>query len=116
MANITDLRQVDRLTHTLVLPGDGEVVVHLCAPTVELVNELKEGSDALFAVLRGDEGSDAAKRAVYDFAARLINCNVDDFTTTAQELAVKYRLSLNALGVFFVDYVDFLDQIQNGKN
>ena len=99
---------------TLVLPG--ETVVHVCAPTVELVGELRRGRRKLDAVLRGDEGDDRAKKAVYELAAKLINCNDDDFETTAQELAVLHRVSLRALKVFFEDYAKFLKTLETEKN
>lgn len=116
MTKITDLRNVGRPTMTLVLYDGEDVTVHVCAPTVELIDELREGSEALFSVLNGDEGDNKAKRAVYELAANLINCNTDLFTTTADELATRYRLSLEALQVFYLDYVEFINEIQNEKN
>ena len=114
MANITDLRLADYPTMTMVLP-DG-TAVHVCAPTVELVDELRRSIRKLNAVLKGDEGDDRLKKAVYELAAKLINCNDDDFTVSAEELAVKHRTSLRALRVFFDDYVVFLKTIENAKN
>lgn len=116
MAKITDLRMVGRPTMTLVLPDDNGTTVHLCAPTVELVEELRGGSDVLFAALRGERGGAESKRAVYELAANLINCNTDLFETTTPELAKRYRVSVEHLQHFFVDYVSFLDEIQNAKN
>lgn len=116
MAKITDLRMIGRPTMTLVLPDDNGTTVHLCAPTVELVEELRGGSDVLFAVLRGENGDAETRRAVYELAANFINCNIDLFETTAQELAKRYCVSMEHLQHFFVDYVSFLDEIQNAKN
>ena len=111
-----DLRQVDQPSFTLILRDDDGTVVHLCAPTVDLVDELREGGDVLLAALQGAHGNDKQKRAVYDFAARIINCNTDNFKTTAEELAIRYRLSLSILNAFFDKYVDFINDIQNAKN
>lgn len=116
MAKLTDLRQVGRPTMTLVLPDEQGTTVHLCAPTVELVEELREGSATLFAALRGEKGDEHTRRAVYELAANFINCNIDLFTVTADELARKYKVSVEHLQYFFVDYVAFLDEIQNAKN
>lgn len=116
MAKITDLRMVGRPTMTLVLPDDNGTTVHLCAPTLDLVEELKSGSDTLFAVLRGEDGDAQTKRAVYGLATKFINCNTDLFETTAEELAKRYSVSMEHLQQFFIDYVDFLDEIQNAKN
>lgn len=114
MAHITDLRHIDRPTQTVVL--DDNTTVHVGPPTVDLVDELREGGQHLFAVLRGEEGSEVAKKAVYEFAAKVINCNDDMLTVTADDLSTKYGLSLKALGVFFNDYVAYLTEIQNEKN
>lgn len=116
MAKITDLRLIGRPTMTVIFPDDNGTTVHLCAPTVELVDELRDGSDVLFAVLRGQEGDAQAKRAVYELATKFINCNTDLFETTAAELVQRYSMSLEHLQHFFSDYVDFLNEIQNAKN
>ena len=114
MANITDLRLTDYPTMTIVLP-DG-TAVHVCAPTVELVDELRRGSRKLNAVLKGEEGDARTKKAVYELAAKLINCNEDDFTVTAESLAIQHRASLRALRIFFDDYVTFLRTLETEKN
>lgn len=116
MPKITDLRLAAQPTMTLVLPDEAGTTVHLCAPTLELVEELRGGSQALFAVLRGENGSAETSRAVYELAAKFINCNTDLFETTAEELAQRYSVSLEHLQKFFPDYVDFLDEIKNAKN
>ncbi|MBP3590271.1 MAG: hypothetical protein J6J61_06815 [Muribaculaceae bacterium] len=116
MAKITDLRQAGRPTMTLVLPDEQGTTIHLCAPTVELVEELREGSATLFAALRGEKGDAQTSRAVYELAANFINCNIDLFTTTAEELTRKYGVGLEHLQYFFIDYVNFLEEIQNAKN
>lgn len=114
MSQITDLRLTDYPTMTLVFPD--ETTVHVCAPTVELVGELRRSHRKLDAILRGDEGDDRAKKATYELAAKLINCNEDDFSTTAQELAILHRVSLRALKVFYDDYVKFINTLENEKN
>ncbi len=114
MDKVTDLRLADFPTLTTVLP-DG-TVVHVCAPTVELVNELRASSRKLTAILNGEEGDARTKKAVYELAAKLLNCNDDDFSVTAEDLAVTHRTSLRALKVFFDDYADFIRLIENEKN
>lgn len=114
MANITDLRLADFPTMTVVLP-DG-TAVHVCVPTVELVEELRRSSRKLNAILNGDEGDAPTKKAVYELAAKLLNCNEDDFTVTAEGLAIQHRASLKALRVFFDDYVKFINSIEKAKN
>lgn len=116
MARITDLRHINRATMTVALNDAEGTIVHVGTPTVALVDELRGGAEALFDVLEGRNGNAAAKKAVYDFAAKVINCNDDLFTVTGEELATTYGLSLTALGVFFNDYTEFLTSIQKEKN
>ena len=113
---ITDLRALNQPTMTLVLPDEEGTIVRLCAPTVELVEELRDGSHTLFAALRGENGDEATSRAVYELAAKFINCNIDSFKTTPEELVQRYSLSITHLQKFFPDYVDFLSEIKNAKN
>jgi hypothetical protein len=114
MSKITDLRAVSRPTMTTILP-DG-TVLHLCAPTVELVNEMKEGSAVLFANLRGENGETATREAVYDLTAKLINCNYDNFVTTPEALATTYGMDNKVLEAFYLDYVTFLQSLEKQKN
>lgn len=116
MAKITDLRALSAPSMTVVLPDDLGTTVHVTAPTLELVEYLRENAQGIFGVLRGEEGDERMKQGVYDFAAKLINCNLDGFNTSAHELATKYSMNMQHLQVFFTDYVDFVSEIQNAKN
>ena len=57
-----------------------------------------------------------AGAAVYELAAKLLNCNLDGVTTNAEELAVKYEMNMEDLTMFFTVYMDFLEEIKNAKN
>ena len=116
MNKLTDLRLADYPTMTVVLPDEAGTTVHVSAPTVDLCDELRANERKIYAVLRGKEGDARTSRAVYELAAQFLNCNDDNFTTTAQELATKYRLSLRVLDVFFRDYAEFLKSLEHEKN
>ena len=55
-------------------------------------------------------------KAVYALAAKLINCNLDFFKTTGEELATKYGVSQQDLILFYTIYLEFLEEIDNAKN
>ena len=114
MNHITDLRLADFPTMVLLLAGD--VVVHITAPTLDLVGELNRSKSALAAVLEGPVKAEQKQKAIYDLAAKLINCNEDDFHVTGQELAITYRWGARAVGKFFEDYQAFIASIENEKN
>ena len=113
MNHITDLRLADFPTMVLLLKGD--VVVHITAPEYDLIAELTRSKAALEAIQQGDK-TERIQKAVYDLAAKLINCNDSEFTTTGFELLTKYRWGARAVGKFFEDYRAFIESIENEKN
>lgn len=113
MNHITDLRLADFPTLVLLLEGD--VVVHITAPTLDMVAEVNRSRSTLEAILQGEK-AEQKQRAIYDLAAKLINCNEDDFSTTAFELLTRYRWGLRAVQKFFEDYQDFIESIEQAKN
>jgi hypothetical protein len=114
MAKILDFNLLQQPTQVLQMADDDKTVIHVSAPTVDLVDELKNNGAALEKALSSN--SPYTSRLVYGLAARLINCNLDGITVTAEELAVKYRMSLAALKLFFETYVEFLNEITDSKN
>lgn len=114
MNNITDLRFADFPVMTVLMADD--TVVHVSAPSVNLIDEIKASRRTLESVLNGEQGTNKLKRAIYDLAAKMINCNEDDFVTTGYELLTRYRWSLRAVDIFFTDYKAFIETLENEKN
>lgn len=113
MNHITDLRLADFPTLVLLLAGD--VVVHITAPTLDLVAEVDRSRITLESILSGAK-NEQKQKTIYDLAAQLINCNEDDFKTTGFELLTKYKWSLRAVHKFFEDYQAFIESIKQEKN
>lgn len=113
---ITDLRATVRPSMITIFPDEDATVLHVTPPTVDMVEELKEGKEALFEVLKGKPGNQKQKDAVYSLAAKFLSCNMDDIKITPDELLTKYNMSPEALKVWFADYVDFLSNLENLKN
>lgn len=114
MNHITDLRFADFPTMVLLLAGD--VVVHITAPSLDLIDEVNGSKRALDAILRSEKNDTQKQKAVYDLAAKLINCNDSDFQTTGFELLTKYRWGARAALKFFEDYQAFIKTLENEKN
>lgn len=114
MNHITDLRLADFPTMVLLL--DGDVVVHINAPTYDMTAELKRSEFALGSVLKSEQNDARKQKAIYDLAAKLINCNDDGFTTTGFELLTRYRWGARAVSKFFEDYKAFIESLENEKN
>ena len=114
MAKILDFNSIERPVLELVMRDDNHTHIKVSTPTQFLVEELSAMAPRLDAVLKnGDEGS---TEAVYELAAKLLNCNRSFITVTVEELRGKYRMDLESLVVFFGAYVDFLNEIANAKN
>ena len=114
MAKMLDFNSYRRPTLLLRMKDEQQTKLHVTTPTVELVEELKANLTELKLALTGNDTE--ASEAVYELAAKLLNCNLDGVTTSAEELAVKYRMSLAALKLFFETYVEFLNEITDSKN
>lgn len=114
MAKILDFNLLQQPTQVLRMADDEKTVIHVSAPTVNMVDELKNNGAMLEAALKSNDPN--TTQAVYNLAARLISCNLDGIVVTPEELAVKYRMSLVALKMFFETYVEFLSEITNSKN
>ena len=114
MAKMLDFNSYRRPTLILSMKDDKCTKIHVTTPTVELVEELRANLPELQAALNGHDTT--ASRAVYDLAAKLINCNLDGVETTAEELATTYEMNLEDLTMFYTAYMDFLGEIKNAKN
>ena len=114
MAKTLDFNTLQRPTLLLTMLDDDKTQIKVSTPTEALVTELAEAAPALESL--AETGGKDAIEAIYDLAARLISCNRDHLTVTADDLRTKYRLDLESLIVFFDVYVDFINEITNAKN
>ena len=113
MARVLDLNSVQESLLDLTLRDAAHTVVHLDIPSEALINELENMGPELKKMETGDE---SAVRMIYDLAARLINCNLDNFQTTGEDLRNKYGLHLVAALTFFSGYMDAVDDLVKRKN
>lgn len=114
MAKMLDFNSYRRPTLLLRMKDEQQTKLHVTTPTLELVEELKANLTELKLALTGNDTEAGA--AVYELAAKLLNCNLDGVTTNAEELAVKYEMNLEDLTMFFTVYMDFLEEVKSAKN
>lgn len=114
MAKMLDFNSYRRPTLLLRMKDELQTKLHVTTPTVELVEELKANLSELKTVLTGNDAE--ASAAVYELAAKLMNCNLDGVTITAEELAIKYEMNLEDMTMFFTVYMEFLEEIKSAKN
>ena len=96
----------------LELP-DG-TMINLCPPTVDLQDEVRANLSQLHKLLQG--GEEEIKSALYDLAARLMNCNRNLMTFTGQQLKQQYKMDVADLVVFYSSYADYIKEIESAKN
>lgn len=114
MAKTLDFNKIKRPTLQLVMPDEERTVINVSTPTEGLIEELGETLPELEAVLAS--GDKSMVRAVYELAAKLINCNRSFINVTPEDLRDKYRFDLGALIIFFGAYTDFIEEINHAKN
>ena len=109
-----DFNAIEQPTWPVTLKDPDRTVVHLTAPTVDLVDRLVATAPELQAVAERKDGRTI--REVYALIADVLNCNDDGFTFTAEELRDKYRLTLLDVFRFTAGYMDFVKEMQDAKN
>lgn len=114
MPNILDFNSYRRPELILVMKDDKGTTLHVTTPTQQLVEEFSANMAELQKALTGKD--ETASRMVYILAAKLINCNLDGVTTTADELAKKYGLNLEDMAHFWSAYMNFIEEIKKAKN
>lgn len=115
MANkVLNFNQIQAPTLELTMMDEAQTVIKVTTPTIGLLNELEAVQPEFEKVARS--GNKEAVTAIYDLAAKLMNCNRSFITVTGEELREKYKIGLDFLQVFFSVYMDFVTEIYNTKN
>lgn len=96
------------------LPDKNKTVVHVTPPTLKLIEEVTERMPDLLDL--HTKGAPELVRASFDLAARMMSCNLDGMTFTAEDLRDAYELTRYDVIGFFKLYVDFLTEIKDAKN
>ena len=113
MSRTLDFNEVQSSFFDITLRDPDRTVVHLDIPTEETINALENMQGELERMKTGDK---AAVAAIYDLAARLINCNFDYFTVTGEELQKKYGMNMVLTLKFFSTYMSYIEELTEQKN
>ena len=89
-------------------------VLHVVPPTVDLQEELRARAGELNTLLTGTDPE--MRDGMFDLAARLMSCNRNMMTITPEMLRTTFELDEEDLVVFFNDFVDFVQRLENAKN
>lgn len=113
MPRVLDFNELQSSILDITLKDEARTVVHLDLPNEALINELRNMDSEIENM---KTGTPAAVKEIYDLAARLINCNLDYFTTTGEELLLKYGMNLVLILQFYSTYMDCITELSNSKN
>lgn len=113
MARVLDFNDLQNSILDITLRDEARTVVHLDLPNEALINELENMDQEIENMKTGNQ---AAVKGIYDLAARLINCNLDYFKTTGDELLRKYNMNLVLMLQFFSKYMECVEELKNQKN
>ena len=114
MAKVLDFNTIERPVLELVMQDDERTHIKVSTPTESLVEELAALAPKMEKVLQSKDADSIA--AIYDLAARLINCNRSFVKVTAEDLRGKFRMNLESMVIFFGAYVEFINEVTNAKN
>jgi hypothetical protein len=124
MAMILDLNNFALPTMELTFAGAERTTLHVTAPTEALIDEMKSWSKTdLGKLSKGDQES---VNLSYDLTARLLSCNLEGVTLTADDLRAKIaetdvckKHHVDPLWVLIQivkTYMEFIREIENEKN
>lgn len=109
-----DFNAIQKPTWPIKLKDDAQTVVHLSPITVDLVDKLTAAAPELRSVAASKDSRSIS--AVYDLVAEIMSANEEGVAFAADELIVKYRMTLLDVFKFVAGYMEFIKEIQGAKN
>lgn len=113
MGAVLDFNRLLQPVLTVTLSDPEKTTLHVNSPSLELVREIQLNFSELVRILSTETGEEL--EAAYDLAAKVMSCNREKRIVTHEELK-KCGVDTQALTAFFVQYVDFLEELKNAKN
>lgn len=114
MAKILDLNALDQPILEVKLKDNERTIFRLTTPTTKLVEEFIAAKTEIGAIVKTKDAEKIKK--LYELTAKVISCNADYITVTAEELRDKYRVEFGDLVVIFAAYLDFIKEFNSAKN
>lgn len=115
MAKGLNFRSFAQPTLPISMNDVEETLFTITTPTVGLVEELEANRDTILAAFGGQNGRRRLDE-LWSFAAKLISCNREGQTVTADELKGRYGMNYDMLFAFYTAYMEFLAEIEQAKN
>lgn len=117
MAKVFDFNALTQETLETKLGGPDNIVLHVTTPPERLIEQMAASQGEIDKLMHSDgAGIGEKSRVSYELAAKLISCNTEGVTVTAEELRDKYKIFPAALAVYLAAYMDFINDFHNAKN
>lgn len=114
MPKVLDLNNLKIPTLELIFTDEARTTIHVTAPTESLINEMESWvQTGLEPLASGDR---ASVDLAYDLTARLLSCNKESLTITAEDLRGNYGVDIWTLVAILNAYTEFISEIKNEKN
>lgn len=114
MAKSLNFRNFAQPTLPITMNDAEGTIITCVAPTVELVERLEANQDEIIAILK--RGDRETVGELWKLTADLISCNREHINVTVNDLKGKYQVNYEMLLLFFVSYIEFLEEIKSAKN
>lgn len=108
-----DFNAITQQTLETKLPG---IVLHVTTPPERLIEQLAASQEEMGGLWAAEGNTVKKSRAAYELVAKLISCNVENVTVTAEDLCEKYNLPPVALAAYVTTYMDFINEFHTAKN
>lgn len=114
-----DFNALNRPVLPVCMCDEAKTVITVTTPSEILIEELEATLPELQRIVGGKNAEAVA--CCYDLAARLISCNREGLTVTADDLRTKYWpaekvVNMMYLVAFYNAYLDYIAEINNAKN
>lgn len=119
MAKVFDFNALRQNTLETRLGGPNNTVVHVTTPPERLIEQMAASQGELNKLMNSENADTFEQsRVSYELAAKLISCNTEGVTVTADDLRDedKYNIAPAALAVYLAAYMDFINEFHNAKN
>lgn len=115
MSKSLDFNAIQQPVLDLTMRDDAHTVVHVSAPSVDLVERIQALDPLIKKLAKGGDAREVFHK-IYEFYAEVMSNNEDHLEITADTLRNVYKLSLMDIFALHAVYMEFIEDIKNAKN
>lgn len=116
MSKVFDFNAISKHTLETKLNDIEGTVLHVTTPPENLIEQLAASQEELTNLWKAEGNTVEKSHKAYELAAKLMSCNEEGVTITADDLRGKYRVYPMALVQYIGVYMEFINEFHNAKN